>query len=145
MNPNDEEFTLNWEELKFLIEYANSGVRFNTEYDPHSEHSETLKAMIKKLEVKFEYKAKVQRDRQTEKKIHREEAKRKEQEEFKPIKTKVLELSTKFSRLFLKEIVEECKINDPGLIRRAIEDMIAKKEIDAKYFISSESVVFEIK
>jgi hypothetical protein len=145
MNPNDEEFTINWEELKFLIEYANSGIRFQAEGGPKSDYVFDLEAKIQGLEEKFDYKAKVQRDRQEEEQSRREEEVRKRQEEFKPIKTKVLELSTKFSRLFLKEIAEECKINNPGLIRRAIEDMIEKKEINAKYFSSSESVVFELK
>jgi len=128
MNPNDEKFTINWEDLKFLIEYANQGV-----------------IKIKGLEGKFDYKTRVQRDRQAVVMRRREEEERKEQEELKPIKTKILELSTKFSRLFIKEIAEECKIKRPGLIRRAIEDMIEKNEINAKYFASSESVVFELK
>ena len=145
MNPNDEKFTINWEDLKFLIEYANQGITLEAQYDQHSEHVLNLKAKIKKIEEKFDYKAKVQRIRQQEEQRRREEEERKRQEEFKPIKNKVLELSTKFSRLFIKEIAEECKIKRSELIRRAIEDMIEKKEINAKYFASSESVVFELK
>ena len=145
MNPKDEEFTINWEDLKFLIEYANSGIRFQAEGGPKPDYVFDLEAKIQGLEEKFDYKAKVQRDIQEKKQRLREEEERKKQEEFKPIKTKVLELSTKFSRLFLKEIAEECKIKRLGLIRRAIEDMIEKKEIDAKYFASSDSIVFELK
>ena len=145
MNPKDEEFTLNWEDLKFLIQYANSGIQSQGEYNPQSAHFLELKAKIKEIEEKFDYKTKVQQERQERELTRKEEEERKRQEEFKPIKTKVLKLSTKFSRLFLKEIAEECKIKDTSLIRRAIDDMIPKKEITAKYFASSESVVFELK
>jgi len=145
MNPNDEEFTINWEDLKFLIEYANAGVLFQSQGAPKTDYVLDLEAKIQGLEEKYDYKAKVQRDIQEEKQRRREEAERKEQEELKPIKNKILELSTKFSRLFIKEIAEECKIKRTGLIQRAIEDMIEKKEINAKYFASSESVVFELK
>jgi len=145
MNPKDEEFTLNWEELKFLIQYANSGIQSQGEYNPQSEHFLELKTKIKEIEEKFGYKAIIQQERQEREHTRKEEEERKRQEEFKPIKTKVLELSTKFSRLFLKEIAEECEIKNPGLIRRAIEDMIEKKEIKAKYFASSQSIVFELK
>ena len=145
MNKEDEEFTLNWEELKFLIEYANSGIQSQGEYNPQSAHFLELKVKIKEIEEKFDYKAKIKQERQDWELRRKEEEERKRQEEFKPIKTKVLELSTKFSRLFIKEIAEECNIKRPGLIRRAIEDMIEKKEIEAKYFASSESVVFELK
>ena len=145
MNPKDEEFTINWEDLRFLIEYANAGITSAGEYDQNSEYFRNLKAKIKEIEEKFDYKAKVQRDRQEKEQRRREDEERKRQEEFKPIKTKVLELSTKFSRLFLKEIAEECKIKNTSLIRRTIEDMINKKEINAKYFTSSDSIVFELK
>ena len=145
MNQKDEEFTLNWEDLKFLIQYANSGIQSAGEYNPQSAHFLELKVKIKEIEEKFDYKAKIEQERREYEQNRIEEEERKKQEEFKPIKTKVLELSTKFSRLFLKEIAEECKIKNPGLIQRAIEDMIEKKEIKAKYFASSESVVFELK
>jgi len=145
MNPNDEKFTINWEDLKFLIEYANQGVMFSGQGAPKDDHILALETKIKKIEEKFDYKARVQRARQKEKQRFKEIAEREMQEEFKPIKAKVLELSTKFSRLFLKEIAEELKLKNTSIIRQAIEDMIIKKEINAKYFASSESVVFELK
>jgi len=145
MNPDEEEFTINWDDLKFLIEYANSGVLFQSQGAPKDDHILALEAKIKEIEGKFDYKARVQRARQQEKQRFKEIAEREMQEEFKPIKAKVLELSTKFSRLFLKEIGEELKLKNTSIIRQAIEDMIIKKEINAKYFASSESVVFELK
>ena len=38
MNLKDEEFTINREDLKFLIEYANHGITLEGQYNPQSAH-----------------------------------------------------------------------------------------------------------
>ena len=58
------------------------------------------------------------------------------------IKETILNLGTSFSRLHVKEIAEECKINDEQLIVNVINDMIAKEEINARFFKSTFSVAF---
>ena len=49
MNPKDDEFTINWEDLKFLIQYANAGITSAGEYDQNSEHFRNLKAKINEI------------------------------------------------------------------------------------------------
>jgi len=58
------------------------------------------------------------------------------------IKETILDLGTKYSRLHVKEIAEECKINDEKFIISVINDMISKKEINARFFESTFSVAF---
>ena len=58
------------------------------------------------------------------------------------IKETILNLGTSFSRLHVKEIAEERKINDEQLIVNVINDMIAKEEINARFFKSTFSVAF---
>ena len=58
------------------------------------------------------------------------------------IKETILDLGTSFSRLHVKEIAEECKINDKQFIVNVINDMIAKEEINARFFKSTSSVAF---
>jgi GTPase SAR1 family protein len=50
-------------------------------------------------------------------------------------------LANKFNRLHLLEIAEECKIEE-NLIETTLKKMIESKEIDARYFESTKSVVF---
>jgi len=65
------------------------------------------------------------------------------EEELRPIKEKIVELSKKYSRLLIIEIEEELNLGI-SQIRKAIKDMIEKQEIKAKYFSSSDTVVFQI-
>ncbi|MCP6719435.1 MAG: hypothetical protein KJI71_04385 [Patescibacteria group bacterium] len=57
------------------------------------------------------------------------------------IKNIILKLGTKFGRLQVIEIVEECK-EEEHLIISTINQMIENKEIYAKYFESSKSIAF---
>ena len=57
------------------------------------------------------------------------------------IKKTVLNLGTKFGRLQVKEIAEECGVEN-DLIVATVKEMIENKEIYAKYFESSKSVAF---
>lgn len=57
------------------------------------------------------------------------------------IKKSILELSTKFTRLRVKEIAEKSKV-DKDTIILTIKEMIVKKEIYAEYFKSSKTVSF---
>ena len=62
----------------------------------------------------------------------------------KTIKKTVLESGQKFARIQLTELCEKSKIEDRDLIVRTIREMIDKKEIDAEYFESTESLAFNI-
>jgi len=57
------------------------------------------------------------------------------------IKSSILDLGTKFVRLQIIEIAEECGIEN-DLIISTVKEMIDNKEIYAKYFESSKSVAF---
>ena len=59
------------------------------------------------------------------------------------IKKTVLELGTKFGRLQIAEISEECDIKDEQLIVDTVREMIDNKEIYAQYFSSTKSVAFD--
>jgi hypothetical protein len=59
------------------------------------------------------------------------------------IKETLLHLGTRFPRLLVTEIAEECNINDLQLIVKIIQDMISNGQIRAKYFKSSEAVAFD--
>ena len=145
MNSNQEKFSINWEDLKYLIEHAEGSVSNEASYATSSEDKKRLLAKIQELKEKYDYNSRVQRDREENQKQQREEQERKRQEEFKPIKERISELSKKYSRLLIKEIEEELKLRNKGtLIREAIQDMIEKEEIEAKFFTSSDSVVFQI-
>jgi len=143
MNSNQEKFSINWDDLKFLLEYAQAAISSEASYG--SEHGKMIVARIQELKERYDYTSRVQRDREEYEKQRREEQERKRQEEFKPIKERVFELSKQYSRLLIKEIEEELKLKNKGtLIREAIKDMIEKEEIQAKFFSSSDSVVFQI-
>jgi len=145
MNSNQEKFNINWEDLKFLLEYAEVAINDAASYDRSSEHSKMITAKIQELKERYDYNTRVQRDRKEYEKQRREEQERKRQEEFKPIKELVIELSKQYSRLLIKEIEEESKLkNKAPLIREAIKDMIEKEEISAKFFSSTDSVVFQL-
>ena len=146
MNSNQEKFNINWEDLKFLLEYAEAAIKNEVSYDQMgSEHNKIIVAKIQELKDIYDYNTRVQRDRKEHEKQRREEQERKRQEEFKPIKERVFELSKQYSRLLIKEIEEELKLKNKGtLIRETIKDMIDKEEIQAKFFSSSDSVVFQI-
>ena len=145
MNSNQDKFTINWEDLKYLIENAESSVRENASYATEAEKKKLILARMQELKEKYDYNSRVQRDREEYQKQRREEQERKRQEEFKPIKARIIELSKKYSRLLIKEIEEELNIRNKGpLIREAIQDMIEKEEIKAKFFSSTDSVVFQI-
>jgi len=58
------------------------------------------------------------------------------------IKNTILNLGTKFGRLHIMEISEECG-EDEGLIISTVREMIKVSEIYAKYFESSKSVAFD--
>ncbi len=59
------------------------------------------------------------------------------------IKEALLQLGSKYPRLLVTEIAEECNVDDLPLIESVISDMIAKGQIHAKYFKSSEAVAFD--
>ncbi len=58
------------------------------------------------------------------------------------IKKTILELGTKFTRLQIVEISEECDVKDEKLIVDIVREMIDNKEIYAQYFSSTKSVAF---
>ncbi len=58
------------------------------------------------------------------------------------VKTTVLELGSKFSRIQTVEITEKTGIKDETLIIGVIQSMIKNQEIDAEYFSSTRSIVF---
>lgn len=58
------------------------------------------------------------------------------------IKNTILHLGTKFARLQIMEIAEECNENE-YLIITTVKEMISNNEIYGKYFKSSKSVVFD--
>ena len=145
MNSNQEKFSINWEDLKYLIGQAEASVRENASYATEAEKKKLILGRIEDLKEKYDYNSRVQRDREEYQKQQREEKERKKQDELKPIKEKIFELSKKYSRLLIKEIEEEIKLRNKGtLIREAIQDMIKKEEIKAKFFSSSDSVLFQI-
>jgi len=145
MNSNQEKFSINWEDLKYLIERAEGYVKNDASYATSSEQKKQLFVKIEELKEKYDYNSRIQRDREESQKQQREEKERKKQDELKPIKEKIFELSKKYSRLLIKEIEEELKLRNKGpLIREALQDMIEKGEIKAKFFSSSDSVVFQI-
>ena len=59
------------------------------------------------------------------------------------IKSTILNLGTKYGRLQIKEIAEECREND-SLIESTVIEMIKLNEIYAKYFDSSKAVAFDL-
>lgn len=58
------------------------------------------------------------------------------------IRKTVLDLSIKFTRLEIREIREECKVDHEDLVIKVIKEMIKNKEIYAEYFKSSNSILF---
>ncbi len=64
-------------------------------------------------------------------------------EKIDKIKKSVLYLGTKFARLQIAEISEECAIEDDQLIIYIVKEMIDNKEIYAQYFSSTKSIAFE--
>lgn len=58
------------------------------------------------------------------------------------IKRTVLDLSTKFTRIEIKEIREKCEVDYEDLIIKVIKEMIKNKEVYAEYFKSSNSISF---
>lgn len=59
------------------------------------------------------------------------------------VKSTILDLGTKFGRLEVREIAEECG-EDEELIVKTIKEMIEGNEIYAKYFDSSRAVAFNL-
>ena len=88
-----------------------------------------------------------QQERLEAQRIKREEreAKRREEERLAKIKVKktILDLGTRFTRLQVAEIAEECKVKNNQLIVEIIKEMIYNKEIYAKYFESTKSIAFD--
>jgi hypothetical protein len=145
LNSNQEKFSITWEDLKYLLEHAEISVRESASYITTSKEKNQLLMRIQKLKEKYDYNARAQKDAEELQKKQEEERERKRQEEFKPIKEKLIELSKKYSRLLIKEIEEELNLKNQGtLIREAIKDMIEKEEFKAKFFSSSDSIVFQI-
>ena len=58
------------------------------------------------------------------------------------IKKTILELGTKFTRLQIVEISEECNVKDEQLIVDVVREMIDNNEIYSQYFSSTKSVAF---
>jgi hypothetical protein len=59
------------------------------------------------------------------------------------IKRSILDLGTKYNRINLSDITENAGIGDEKLVSYVILDMIDKKEIYAKYFKSTKTIVFD--
>ena len=59
------------------------------------------------------------------------------------IRKTILDLGTKYDRLEVKEISEECNVNKNSIIT-VIKKMIQNREIFAEYFHSSKSVSFNL-
>lgn len=59
------------------------------------------------------------------------------------IKKTILDLGTKFARLQINEIVEECG-EDESIIIDTVKEMIERDEIYAKYFESSKAILFNL-
>ncbi len=55
----------------------------------------------------------------------------------------ILELAPQFSKLQVREIAERCGVPDESLIIKVLQQMIARKQIDATYFKSTLSVAFQ--
>jgi len=59
------------------------------------------------------------------------------------VREKILEISNKYPRMQIEEIGEECGIQNQLLIINLIKDMIKNKKIIAKYYSSTNSIVFD--
>jgi len=64
------------------------------------------------------------------------------QEQISLIKARIFELEYQFTRLHVSEIKELCNIYNEDLLFIVIQDMIAKREIKAHFFLSTQSLVF---
>lgn len=109
-------------------------------------HPEKVK---ERLERKEREQLEAERKKREQLEVRRKEekrlkAERKEKEELAKIKIKktILDLGTRFPRLQVAEIAEECEIDMDQLIIDIIEEMIDNKEIYAKFFKSTKSVYF---
>lgn len=66
-------------------------------------------------------------------------------EKVNKIKKEVIDLSTKFSRLKLEELMSKVGIKDQKLIEETLKNMIKNQEVYGQYFSMSKSIVFEKK
>jgi DNA-binding MarR family transcriptional regulator len=60
------------------------------------------------------------------------------------IKKKILDLSTKLTRVEVKEISERVKI-DKDTVKKIMKEMVQRKEVFGKYFSTSRALVFNQK
>jgi len=110
-------------------------------------HPKKVKERYEKKEKKRLEIEKIRKERREARKKERErfEAERKEKERLGKIKAKkfILDSGTRFPRLQVAEIAEECELNNLELIEVIIEKMIENKEIYAKYFKSTKTIAFD--
>jgi len=64
-------------------------------------------------------------------------------EKINKIKKHILEMSTRFTRVELAEIIELTEVKDKNIISQTIMNMINNKEVYAQYFSSSKAIVFD--
>ena len=94
-----------------------------------------------KLEKEIEEKKKFEKRKLKVEKLEKKEHEI-QREKILKIKNTVIDLGTKFGRLQVVEIAEECG-EDDDLIISTLKEMIENCEIYAKYFESSKSVAFD--
>ena len=105
MGSKEEKFEITWEELKFLIGRAQGSINSELPYATSSEDKERLLAPIKAIKQKYDYDARVQRDRREHNKQQREDQERKRQEELKRSK-----ITKKQQENNLQELLDQSKL-----------------------------------
>lgn len=121
---------------------VNNPQRFINYCDPKKVKKRLEKKELEKIETERKRKENLEIQKQEEERL---KAERKEKEELarKKIKKSILDLGTRFPRLQVSEIAEECEINMEQLVINIIKEMIENKEIYGKYFKSTKSVAFD--
>ena len=88
MNSNQEKFSINWEDLKYLIECAEGYVKNDASYATSSEQKKQLFVKIEELKEKYDYNSRIQRDREEHQKKQREEKERENKMNLNPLRRK---------------------------------------------------------
>lgn len=70
------------------------------------------------------------------------EIRKQEKSDYSTLKEKILEMSTQFSSITIKELSQECNV-EKSLVRSTIYEMIKKREVFAEYFASSKRIAFD--
>ena len=149
MSYKDEQFNLNWKELKLLIEISESQIR--SELNQSGQRMENIGLnpylndvyeQIKKIKDRLGFNEKLNEWKEEKKKSKNEEEQKKINNIENNVKKRIKELSNKYSRLLISELVEDIQERS-GYIIKTIEEMIEKEEIKARYFKSTSAIVFE--